>query len=180
MIIWFIKIFIYFSYSSAVYSFQLFFITTACTMSIPFLSFIVTIFGQDVHLIVPIFLKRYLVSPLLLFSSIFKHCTLKKTFFSLFAILWNSVFSWIYFSLSPLLSASLPPSAICKAFSENHFSFCFSFSFGLFCLLLPVQYYRPPFIILQAHCLLDLIPWIYSPPALHIHRGFDLRYTWVV
>ena len=113
------------------YSFYLFFITTACTMSIPFLSFIGTIFGQNVPLIVPIFLKRYLVSPLLLFSSIFKHCSLKKIFFSLLAILWKSAFSWMYFSLSPLLFASLPPSAICKAFSDNHFAFLLLFFFWI-------------------------------------------------
>ena len=54
---------------------------------------------------------------------------------------------------------------------------CFSFSLGWFCMLLPVQYYRPLCIVLQAHCFLDLIPWICSSPPLNIHRGFDLSQT---
>ena len=39
----------------------------------------------------PIFLKRSLLFPLLLFSSISLHCSFKKAFLSLLAILWNSV-----------------------------------------------------------------------------------------
>ena len=34
-------------------------------------------------------------------------CSLKKAFLSLFAILWNSAFSWVYLSLSPLPFISL-------------------------------------------------------------------------
>ena len=58
-------------YSSSLYSFYLFLISSASTRSQPFLSFIVPIFGKNVPLIFPIFLKRSLVFPLLLFSSIF-------------------------------------------------------------------------------------------------------------
>ena len=57
----------------------------------------------SVPLISPIFLKRSLVFPVLLFSSTSLHCSFKKVFLSLLAILWNSAFSWVYFSLSPLL-----------------------------------------------------------------------------
>ena len=35
---------------------------------------------------------------------------------------------------------------------------CFSFSLGWFCLLPPVQYYGPLSIVLQALCLLDVVP----------------------
>ena len=49
---------------------------------------------------------------------------------------------------------------------------CFSFSLGCFCLPPPIQYYRPLSIVLQAHCLLDLVPWIYLLPLLWIHTGF--------
>ena len=49
----------------------------------------------------PVFLLRSLVFPILLFSSISLHCSLKKAFLSLLAILWNSAFSWVYHSLSP-------------------------------------------------------------------------------
>ena len=38
-----------------------------------------------------------------LFSSISLHCSLKKAFFSLLAIFWNSTFSCVYLTLSPLL-----------------------------------------------------------------------------
>ena len=62
-----------------------------------------------------IFLNRSLVFPILLFSSISLHCSLKKAFLSLLAILWNSAFSWVYISLLPLPFTSLLFSAICKA-----------------------------------------------------------------
>ena len=38
-----------------------------------------------------------------MFSSISLHCSLKKAFFSLLAIFWNSTFSCVYLTLSPLL-----------------------------------------------------------------------------
>ena len=60
-------------YSSSMYSFHLFLISSASTKSLPFISFIVPIFGQNLPLISPILLKRSLVFPLLLFSSIFIH-----------------------------------------------------------------------------------------------------------
>ena len=50
------------------------------------------------------------------------HCILKKAFLSLPDILWNSVFSWVYLSLSPLPFLSLLSPAICKASSDNHFA----------------------------------------------------------
>ena len=66
-----------------------------------------------------IFLKRSLVFPILLFSSISLHWSLKKAFLSLLAILWNSSFKWVYLSFSPLLFPSLlftaiwPPQSFC-------------------------------------------------------------------
>ena len=41
---------------------------------------------------------------------------------------------------------------------------CISFSLAWFWSLLPVQFYKPPSIVLQALGLPDLIPWIYSSP----------------
>ena len=52
-------------------------------------------------------------------------CSLRKAFLSLLVILWNSVFRWVYLSFSPLPSASLLFSAICKVSSNNHFAFLF-------------------------------------------------------
>ena len=62
-----------------------------------------------------IFLKRSLVFPILLFSSISLHWSLRKAFLFLLAILWNSAFRCFYPSFSPLLFASLLFTAICKA-----------------------------------------------------------------
>ena len=161
------------------YSFHLFLVSSASTRSLPFMSFIVPIFGQNVPLISPIFLKRSLVFLLLLFSSSFIHCSLKKAFLSHCAVLWKSLFSWIYLSLYLLLSCSVLSLAICKAAPDNHFASCFSFSLGWFCSLLHVQYYRSLSIVLQPHRFQVLMPWIYSLPPLHIHRGFDLNCTWL-
>ena len=59
-----------FLYSSSVYSCHLFLIYSASVRSIPFLSFIVPIFALNLPLASLIFLKRSLVFPILLFSSI--------------------------------------------------------------------------------------------------------------
>ena len=56
---------------------------------------IVSMFAWNVSLISPVFLKRSLVSPILLFPSISLHCSLKKAFLPLLAILWNSAFSLV-------------------------------------------------------------------------------------
>ena len=90
-------------YSSSVYSCHLFIISSASVRSIPFLSFIEPIFAWNVPLVSLIFLKRSLVFPILLFSSISLHWSLRKAFLSLLAILWNSPFEWVYLSFSPLL-----------------------------------------------------------------------------
>ena len=45
-----------------------------------------------------IFLKRSLVFPILLFSSISLHWSLRKAFLNLLAILWNFAFKWVYLS----------------------------------------------------------------------------------
>ena len=112
------------------YSFHLFLISSVSSRSLPFLSFIVPMCGQNAPLMFPIFLKRSLGFPLLLFSSIIKHCSL-KVFLSYLATFWNSAFNWMHLSLSPLLFASLHSSAICKALSENHFAFLLFFFFGM-------------------------------------------------
>ena len=62
-----------FLYSSSVYSCHLFLISSASLRSLPFLSFIEPIFAWNVPLVSVIFLKRSLVFPILLFSSISLH-----------------------------------------------------------------------------------------------------------
>ena len=82
---------------------------------------------------------RFLVFPILLFSSISLHCSLKKVFLFLLAILWNSAFSWVYFSLYSLPFASLLFSAICNACSAKNLPSSVSFSYGWFWSLPSVQ-----------------------------------------
>ena len=72
-----------FLYSSSVYSCHLFLISSAFVRSIPFLSFIKLIFAWNIPLVSLFFLKRSLVFPILLFSSISLHWSLRKAFLSL-------------------------------------------------------------------------------------------------
>ena len=108
-----------FLYSSSVYSCHLFSISSASIRSIPFLPFIEHIFARNISLVSLVFLKRSLVFPILLFSSIPLHWSLRKAFLSHSAILWNSAFQWVYLSFSSLPFTSLLSSAICKASSDN-------------------------------------------------------------
>ena len=127
----------YFLYSSSVYTCHLFLICSASVRSIPFLSFIESIFAWNVPLVSLIFLKRSLVFPILLFSSISLHWSLKKAFLSLLGILWNSAFKWVYLSFSSLVFVSLLFTAICKGSSNSHFAFLYFFFLGM--VLVPVS-----------------------------------------
>ena len=120
-----------FLHSCSVYSCHLFLISSASVRSIQFLSFIEPIFAWNVPLVSLIFLKRSLVLPILLFSSISLHWSLRKAFLSLLAILWDSALKWVYLSVSPLSLASLLFSAIRKASSDNHFAFLHFFFLGI-------------------------------------------------
>ena len=120
------------------YSCHFFLISSASVNSILFLSYIVPIFAGNVPLVSLIFLKRSLVFPILFFSSISLHGSLKKAFLSLLAILWNSAFKWVYLSFSPLLFTSLLFTAICKASSDSHFAFLHFFF--LVMVLIPASY----------------------------------------
>ena len=115
----------FFLYSSSVFSWHLFLIACASVRFLPFLSFI----GPSLYEIFPWYCQfswKDLVFPVVLLSSISLHCSLKKAFLSLLEILWNSAFSWVSLSLSPLPFASLF-SAVCKAASDNYFTFLLFF-----------------------------------------------------
>ena len=120
-----------FLYSSSVYSCHVFLISSASVRSTPFLSFFVPIFARNVPLVSLIFLTRSLVFPILLFSSISLHWSLRKALLSLLGILWSSAFKWVYISFSPLPFTSLLFSAICKASSDNHFAFLHFYFLGM-------------------------------------------------
>ena len=96
------------------------------------------VFAWHVLLISLIFLKRSLGFLFLLFSSISLHWWLRKAFLFLLAILWKSAFRWIYLSFSLFPFASLLFLAICKASSDNHFSFLHFFFLRMvfYCCLL--------------------------------------------
>jgi len=79
----------------------------------------------------PVILKRSLVFPILLFSSSSLHCSLKKAFFFLLAILWNSAFSWVYILFLLCLFGAILFLSICKASSDKHFAFLHFFFLGV-------------------------------------------------
>ena len=111
--------------------------------------------------------------PILLFSCISFHWSLRKSFLFLFAILWNSAFKWIYLSSSPLPLASLLFLAICKASSDNllaflHFFFWWMVLFPASCTMLRTSVHS------SSGTLSDLIPGIYLSLPLYNRKGFDL------
>ena len=132
-----------------------------------------------------IFLKRSLVFPILLFSSISLHWSLRKAFLSLLVVLWNSGFKWEYISFSPLPFTSLLFTVICKAFSGNHFSILHFFSLGI--VLITASCTVPwtsasctvPWTSARSSSdtLSDLIPWVYLSLSLYNCKGFDLGHT---
>ena len=118
-----------------------------------------------------IFLKRSLVFPILLFSSISLHCSLKRAFLSLFAILWNSALRWVYLSFSLLAFTSLF-SAICEASSVNYFAFLYFFFFGM--------------VLITTSCSVQLLNcvWLTVTPwtAAHqtaAHLSFTNAWSWL-
>ena len=101
---------------SSVYSCHLFLISSTSVRSIPFLSFFVSIFEWKVPLIYLIFLKRFLVFPILLFPSISLHWSL-----CFLVSLCYSLQLCIHMGISFLFSlhlASLLFSAFCSSFSQ--------------------------------------------------------------
>ena len=125
-------------YSSSVYFCHLFLISFASVRFLLFLPFIVPIFAWKVPLVSLTFLKRSLVFPILLLSSISLHCSLKKAFLFLLAILWNSEFRWVHLSFSPLPFASLLFSVICKP-PQPFYLLAFLLTWGWFWSLLWVM-----------------------------------------
>ena len=121
------------------------------------------------------FLKRSLVFPILLFSSISLHCSLRKTYLSLLAILWNSAFIWVYLSFSPLPFASLLFSVICKASSDNHFAFLQFFFFGV--VLITVFY-----TVLQTciHSFSGTLSIRSNPLTLFVTSLYNRKGLWIV
>ena len=85
-----------------------------------------------------------------------------EDFLSLLAVHWNSAFTWVYLSISPLLSLLFFSQLFIRPSQTTILLFCISFSWGWSWSLPPVECHKPLLsIVPQALCLLDLIPWIY-------------------
>ena len=139
-------------------------------------------------MISPIFLKRSLISHSIVFLFLFLfiylffifyflHCSLKNAFLSLLAVLWNSIFSWVYLSLL-FCFLLLLFSAILKDSSDDQFAFLFlSYCLERFWPPPPVQCYELLSIVLQACYISGLTPSICSSPPLYNHKRFYIGHT---
>ena len=143
-----------FLYSSSVYSCHFFLISSA--RSIPFLSFFEPIFAWNVLLVSLIFLRRSLVFPTQLFSSISLHWKrLSYLSLLLFGTLYSNGYIFPFLLCFSLLFFS---QIFVRPLQNAIFLFCISFSWGWSWSLSPVQCHKPPSIVHQALCLTDLVP----------------------
>ena len=145
------------------------FLNIFCFCYIPtILSFIVLIFAWNIPLASLIFLKRLLVFPILLFSSVSLHWSLRKAFLSLLAILWNSVFRCLFLSFPSLHLASL----LSYLQGLLRHLFCFLHFFPLGMVLIPVSSTMSRTSVHSSSgTLSDLGPYIYFF-ALIAEEGF--------
>ena len=106
-----------------------------------------------------IFLKRSVVFPILLFSSIPLQCSSKMAYLSfLFS---GTLHSGGYvFPFLPCLLFLFFSQLFVSPPQTTNLPFCIYFSWGWFWSPLPIQCYEFLSIVLQALCLSDLIPWI--------------------
>ena len=141
-----------------------FLISSASVRSPPFLSFILPI------LVSPIFLKRSLVFPILLFSSISLHCSVKRP--SYLSLLFSGTLHSIeyVFPFLPCFLLLFFPQLFVRPPQITTLPSCISFSWGWFWSLPPIQCQEPQSIVLQALCLPDLIPQIYLSLPLYNHK----------
>ena len=133
-----------FLYTSSVYSCQLFLISSASFSALYW-----------VHLCMKCSLgtSNFLEEFFHLSHSIVFLClrwSLRKVFFSLLAILWNSAFRCLYLSLSPLLFTSLLFTVFVRPSQTAILLFCISFPWGWSWFLSPVPCHEPPSIVHQA------------------------------
>ena len=113
-------------YSSSVYPCHLFLISSASVKSALFVLYCAHLWW-NVPLVSLIFLTRSLFFPILLFSSNFLHCLVRKAFLSHRVILWNSAFRWIYLSFSPLLLLLFLSQLFVRTPQTSIFAFLHSF-----------------------------------------------------
>ena len=166
MVIWVIKLFFYSSY---VYSCHLFLISSVSVRSIPFLSFIVSIFAWNDPLVSLIFLKRSLIFPILLSSSISLQLSLRKAYLSL--LFFGTLHSNGY--IFPLLLCLLL--LFSQLFIRPHqttiLPFHIYFSWGWSWSLPPIM--SQTSVHSSSGTLWDLTPWICLSLPLYNYKEFD-------
>jgi len=168
-----------FLYSFSVYSCHLFLISSASVRSIAFLSLIVPTFAWNVPLGSLIFLKRSLVFPILLFSSISLHCSIRRlSYLSLLFFGTLYVDGYIFPFLLCFLLLFLF-SAICKASLDNHFAFLHFFFLEVVFITASCAMSWTS-VLSSSGTLSDLIPWIYLWLPLYNCKGFDLGHNWMI
>ena len=117
--------------------------------SMPFLSFIMPIFAWNVPLVSLIFLKTSLVFPILLFSSISLHWSLKKAF-HISLLFFGALHSNGYiFPFLLCLQLLLFSQLFVRPPQTTILPFCISFSWEWTWSLLPVQCHEPSSIAFQ-------------------------------
>ena len=90
----------------------------------------------------------------------------------LLAIHWNSAFKWVYLSFTPLPFTSFLFTAICKASSDDHFTFLHFFIMGM--VLIPASCTMSRTSVHNSSgTLSDLILWIYLSLTLYNPKRFD-------
>ena len=144
MVIGVMKIFLY---SSSVYSCHHFLISSASVRSIIFLSFIVPVSAWNVPLLSLLFLKRSLVFPSLMFPSISLHWSLRRLSY-LSLLFFGTLHSdgYIFHFLLCLLLLFFPQLFV-RPPQTTILPCCFSFAWGWFWSLPPIQCYEPPSIV---------------------------------
>ena len=166
-----------FSYCSSVYSCHLFLISSASFRSIPFLSFIMSIFVWNVPLISQIFMKRSLGFPIL--SCLYFFPLITEEGCLILSLLFGTLHSIGY--IFPFLLCLSPP-----FFSQLHvvlpqtsiFPFCMFFWGGRSWSLPPCTMSWNS-IHSSSGTLSNLIPWIYLSLPLYNCKVFHLGHTWM-
>ena len=104
------------------------------------------------------FQMRSLFFPVVLFSSVSLHWSLRKALLFFLAILWNSAFRWVYlfFFFSPCLLLLFFLQLFVRPPQTTILPFCISFSWGWSWSPSPIQSHMPPSIVFQALSLSDL------------------------
>ena len=148
-----------------------------------------------------IFLKRCLVFPILLFSSIplfyFIFLLKDNCFTEFFCFLFPLFLCTVHLRIASLLFSGtlhsyeyIFPFLLCLSFfffpqlfvkppQTTILPFCISFSWGWFWLLPPVQCHKPT-IHSSSGTLSEIIPWIYLSLLLYNCKGFDLGLSLMV